>query len=375
MKMRLVAGALGALALFLGAGSRARAEFYTITDLGTFSGNTFFRPVGLNDSGQVVGTSYGASTGYHAFLYSGGKMVDLGLPAGSVPYGINSSGQIVGTINYDPTSQAFLYSGGKFTVLGTFGGQSSYGYGINDSGQVVGGAQLKYTPSQSFLITHPFVYSNGTMTGLGPPNYYGYGVAINSSGQIVGSNGTGIGSFLYSNGKMTALPLDQATAINNLGQVVGSVNRLPFISSNGKAYNLGTLPGYTFGTATGINDGGRVIGNLRQTVYATSPSQPFLWKGGPLIPLQSLLPPDSNWKLIEATAMNNRGQVAGWGYNPQGDARAFLITPPAEAPEPSSLVLLGMGAASLAGYAWRKRKHLTHRAPCTAAAPAPGRAP
>jgi probable HAF family extracellular repeat protein len=45
------------------------------------------------------------------------------------------------------------------------------------------------------------------------------------------------------------------------------------------------------------------------------------------------------------------------------------------APEPGSLTLLSLGVLGLAGYAWRKRQRLTRCAPCTAAAPAPGRAP
>ncbi len=47
------------------------------------------------------------------------------------------------------------------TDLGTLGGSDSYAYGINDSGQIVGGS---YTSSGDY---HAFLYANGAMADLG----------------------------------------------------------------------------------------------------------------------------------------------------------------------------------------------------------------
>jgi probable HAF family extracellular repeat protein len=55
----------------------------------------------MNNSGAVVGTGYRTSGNFHALLYSGGKMIDLG-PANAYQasaMAINNSGQIIGDAN------------------------------------------------------------------------------------------------------------------------------------------------------------------------------------------------------------------------------------------------------------------------------------
>lgn len=73
-----------------------------LQDLGNL-GISIDRPFGINNLGQVVGSSYTQSGDQHAFLYSDGVMQDLnnlvqGIPNGctlAVAEGINDSGQIV----------------------------------------------------------------------------------------------------------------------------------------------------------------------------------------------------------------------------------------------------------------------------------------
>ena len=71
---------------------------YTVTDLGKLpGGGNSFAYGGINASGQVAGLAYTAAD-LEAFLYSNGKMTDLGTLGGtqSWAYGINASGQVVG---------------------------------------------------------------------------------------------------------------------------------------------------------------------------------------------------------------------------------------------------------------------------------------
>ena len=85
-------------------GNRAWGEaLYTVTDLGTLGGSGS-NAIGINASGQVVGQSWTSSSNEHAFLYSNGAMVDLGILFGppltsQCRFGINASGQVVGYTN------------------------------------------------------------------------------------------------------------------------------------------------------------------------------------------------------------------------------------------------------------------------------------
>jgi probable HAF family extracellular repeat protein len=87
-------------------------------DLGTLPGDAISEALGINESGQVVGVSYGAGFSHpRAFLWQDGVMMDLNnlIPAGSsltleVAGDINDRGEITGTA-FDSTTQtspAFL---------------------------------------------------------------------------------------------------------------------------------------------------------------------------------------------------------------------------------------------------------------------------
>lgn len=105
------------------AAAPAFAVSFTLTDLGDLRGGDFGRAYGINDAGQVVGSS-GAATGSRAFLWEGGTMTDLGdLPGGgdvSRAYGINEAGQVVGNSQVASTGPcAFLWDSGTMTDLNT----------------------------------------------------------------------------------------------------------------------------------------------------------------------------------------------------------------------------------------------------------------
>jgi probable HAF family extracellular repeat protein len=263
----------------------AAAKTYTITDMGSLGlGESV--PYGINANGQVTGLSYLSSTykfscgypirtctahPYHAFLYGNGTMTDLGTLGGTNSQGnaVNLSGQVAGVANTNKGgTDATLWTGKKATDLGALAplaGSYSVAYGISDSGQVVGSWAAGVTAINDG--SHPFLYSNGTITSLPEPsNFTAAGCearAINNNGQIAGmctdTNGNAH-LVMWQNGTVTDLGTIgnddladlEALAMNNNGQIAGwtAATTTGFFYSNGTITHLsGFFP-------NAINDNG-----------------------------------------------------------------------------------------------------------------------
>lgn len=201
-----------------------------MTDVGTLYGTTYGNAI--NDSGVIVGESQTGLLGYpsHAFAWSGGVMSDLGTLGGvnSAAAGINSRGDIVGWSDVTPSgTHAFIYTSGVMHDIGSLGG-SSYAEDVNDSGVVVGWANIGN-------YYHAFRYAGGTMNDIGTlGGTYSLANAVNSGGDIVGNADTAGGAthaFLYHNGVMSDLfpylstigltGFSEALDINDNGDIVG----------------------------------------------------------------------------------------------------------------------------------------------------------
>jgi probable HAF family extracellular repeat protein len=250
----------------------------------------------VNALGEAVGYDYSDSTSppvAHAFQYSNGRMVDIHspslFPSGTLATGINRSGGIIGYgwIN-SSAFHPFLYTAGRMVDLGTLGGIQASALAINDAGTIVG---LSVTSSG---VQHAFVYSSGKMTDLGPPGTNASGAnAINGSGQIAGSIWVNNLSHaaLYSQGVWTDLGAvpgalgTQATGINDSGQIIGTAvfqavykpfkpgRHTGFIVRNGALIDLDTLipvnSGFTVSGAIGINDSGEILCNAKTSSGAS----------------------------------------------------------------------------------------------------------
>jgi probable HAF family extracellular repeat protein len=131
-------------------------------DLGNLGGDGRFAGIyanGLNDRGQVVGTS--DTTGdasFHGFLWQQGHITDLGTLTGdsySSAIAIGNNGMVLGvSVSASFSPRAVLWRDGTATDLNTLVPQDSALYlesacSINDKGEIIGFAALKSNPGES----------------------------------------------------------------------------------------------------------------------------------------------------------------------------------------------------------------------------------
>jgi probable HAF family extracellular repeat protein len=141
--------------------------------------------------------------------------------------------------------------------------------------------------------------------------------------------------------RVTKLPglspgnLGVATAINNLGEVVGYSTDLlidtgtyrPFLwTPNFGLRALGSLGG-VHGKALGINDGGQIVG---WSYTSNNQQHAFLWKDLTMFDLNEKVTTDSTRTLQSADAINNVSHIVGSMYTVQRKTttlKSFLLTP------------------------------------------------
>ncbi|MFQ5463688.1 MAG: DUF3466 family protein [Phycisphaerae bacterium] len=278
----------------------------------------------------AIGALTLATLGSAKALGDGYTITDLGTLGGSTTFafGINDSGQVVGLSALDAQpggdSHAFLWDNGSMTDLGDFGGSNSSANAINNAGEVTGFAE------NAAGFQHAFLWQNGTLIDLmaGNTTSHGSGWAINESTQVAGHIGPV--AFLWEQGVMTLLnpvcatPV-RANGINEAGQVAGESGTCPTIlwedDGNPKTNDirvLGFLPGgLSRARAKAINDVGQVVGDANFAPPDLEDYHAVLWANiswdvsgnftGDIIDLGALPGGQRSFAL----AINNHGQVVG----------------------------------------------------------------
>ena len=278
------------------------------------------------------------------------QLVDVGVIGGtwSLANGINDNGQVVGTsCTQDCVGHAFSWTQtGGLEDLGTLPGYSrSEAYSINDLGQILGAMVCRSTDAGcggtfSEAVIWEKVGGQWTVTRLGIPGY-GNRWDINNSGQFV------LGGKLYSRsgGSVVLEPLPAgifALAINDAGIVAvdsaandGNVTGM-FIwfrdqSGTGRILRLGNLPGYDISIAKGIGEVD-AAGRIRVVGQAAATGS----RGG-YFPVRWTLEPDGTggWHVAAVEAMNVPSNSRGsdvWGGNTAGEAVGELRSRPNAGP-------------------------------------------
>jgi probable HAF family extracellular repeat protein len=233
------------------------------------------------------------------------------------------------------------------TKLPTLGGSNGFATGVNNLGQIVGWAENMVhdptcTPPQIFQF-EAVIYGprTGEIQQLPPlpPDPDSAATAINDLGQVVGISGIcedAIGelsaehALLWENGKpidignLGGKAFNTPMAINNRGQIAG-FSDLPgdvvdnvLVNVNFHAF-LWPVNGkiLDLGTLEGDSISEATGINDQGQIIGTSftagfaSSRAFIWQNGEMTDLNTLIQPNSNLFLISTGDINDRGEITG----------------------------------------------------------------
>ncbi|NVK23204.1 MAG: DUF3466 family protein [Kangiellaceae bacterium] len=379
MKRKLFAKTILASSIAFASAATLAAP-YEVIDLGNLGGDQSVA-YAINEAGQVVGTANGPVTDSvreftsHAVLFADVN-VDLGtLNEGirSEALDINELGQAVGYSNVITTVEtdngtvisdnefAVIFSAGSVTQLPDFEGLTNTRlFAINENGITVGTGLLDVDPNDSVNpINRAFVYNSNSQEYklidplTNEPNRRSFLVAINDQNEAIGysevdvDGATFLKAFVYdyADDVILELPANSinvtyAADINNNGEVVGSVfhssnstNRVAYYFNKEDAstslIELGFFDDrFNDSRANAINNNGTIVGTALVSVPTNKIYNAFIFKDD-LQNLNDLIACDTGWQLVNATDINDSGEIVGYGSK-DGEVRAFKLVPTGE---------------------------------------------
>ncbi len=326
--------------------ARAGEPTFTYVDLGTLGGPESVA-MGMNDMGQVVGWSHisGCTAQGHpcrrAFLWDDGVMTDLGILAGdeeSVARAINNAGLVVGTSESGVVSGSGTFHGfswdGSMTSLADLGEGQSFANDVNDSGLIVG-----YSTDPVLLRDRVVSWSAGVVSNVGEPEGHSYnrGYGVNESGALVGfawnlfSPNDSIrfdGSWKTIGGVDGPFQNSEAFDLNDAGVVCG-LQAFPSGSwhaclwTTAGAQDLGVLAGHDTSELYSVNEAGLAVGRSYDPFFPAE-QRAIFWDGSALRDLNDYMPAGVPGVLFEATEINEAGDIAGTALV-NGLFRAFVL--------------------------------------------------
>jgi probable HAF family extracellular repeat protein len=279
----------------------------------------------IDDRGTVCGMWTGP-TG--AFCWRDGTLTELQpLPGDDNVFveGINARGQAVGfsqsTVNFRRRAAVFVDSIARELTIPQ--ATDAAGADIDNAGDVVGAYVTRSGETMAYLFRHGEGRDLGT---LGQTMRSSRAAGINNRRQIVGSSvidtPTPIGNFqtrafLYQHGSMTVLATPAgfssvASRINERGQAIGRIERNDASWEDSRAAlwdkdGLKVLLDQA-SDARGINKRGQVVGAV-----LTGSGGFFYEPGKPVRSLNDLIDTSDGWNIVYAQAINERGQIVGFG--------------------------------------------------------------
>ena len=311
----------------LSADNRSATLRYNIIDLGPV-GPPPGGPFMINQNGFTGGSASGQDGTEHATLWLGRAHLDLGSPGlgglNSFGFGVNGSARVVGgaqttdangedfcgfnAFGFPPSNTTclpFIWRYGVMQALPTLGGPNGYANMINDRGDIAGIAETSIQdPGCSVHRFNPVVWTNGEPRVLNTPGEsYGVAAYINQSGQVVGASGS-------------------CAPFNANSFLYLNEERAMFWEANGRPHelpSLGGAGGIAGNHACNINNLGEAVGHSELTNNTTFHAA--LWpKLNKVVDLGTL---DGDYGSL-ALGINDREIVVGASLDPTFNPRAFV---------------------------------------------------
>jgi probable HAF family extracellular repeat protein len=180
--------------------------------------------------------------------------------------------------------------------VGSLGGTDVEPTSLNENDEIVGFSTLAGDAK-----SHPFLWSRGHLKDLGT---------------LGGNNGT-------------------TNWINDRGEIVGKADLAgpapqdhdAVLWRDGRMIDLGTLPGDSCSNAYFVNMLGQVVGTSenRDLCHMGVGEHAFLWQNGRMIDLNTVIPPGADLQLTYSVAINDRGEIAGFGVPAGCDPKDYEI--------------------------------------------------
>ncbi|MBU0601428.1 MAG: hypothetical protein KKD25_03385 [Gammaproteobacteria bacterium] len=361
------------------------AVSYSVTDVGVSDGVGMSTGLSLNTSGMVVVTTPYFDTvdlrfRMRSFVSSGGIASVLETPAGLdfQVTGIADNGVIGGSVGIDDfRSLPGMWSGSELRYLPLPASQDpdwmAVGHvtGMNRHGDMVGASYLSSVHASEVSAEQvALVWRQGELEVLAAPSFHTIRTFDISDSGVVSAlafaDGAGAGAgnphLVTWDGDGTFADLGEVPAFaqwnsaSASGRMVGvgpyadgGMDAGPFVFDPDGVHALPVLPDSVDTWAGDINNAGVIVGDAY--IGESEEQIAVIWLGGEILDLNSLIDPASGWTLIDAQAINERGQIAALARNAAGEMRAVLLAP---VPEPAVWGTM-LGGLALVGLVARRR--------------------